>query len=431
MLIGHFTERPYQDPDFGFFGSTTREAYFDLALSNKDYNPKLAADLYNRYLDEKMYAEEVGFDAVMLNEHHSTPACMGGVMNVEAAILARITRRVKILLLGNILPIWDDPLWLAESLAEIDMISRGRLVTGWVHGTGRESVSHNAQPPFNRARFDEAHDFIKAAWTRNGPFRWDGEHYNYRYVNPFSRPYQDPHPPIWIPGAGSQESTRWAAERRYPYIMLATQLDATRDSFDFYAESAKEFGFEAGPQHRGYLFKVHVEESDELAFEIGRKFIQGPPNPFLEGNQGSVHSFLQNLPGLAPRDRTLPAARDSAVALSRGVAQDEQGRTLSTIERKAGTYEAQHERFTIITGSPKTVIEKLRHVLELLRPGTIILWDGEGAMTHDDQMRSMKLMGEEVLPAVREIGRELDLNSSFEVDPQTNQPIEQVETARA
>ena len=79
---------------------------------------------------------------------------------------------------------------------------------------------------------------------------------------------------------------------------------------------------------------------------------------------------------------------------------------------------------TIITGSPKTVIEKLRYILELLRPGVIILWDGEGAMSHEDQMRSMKLMGEEVLPAVREIGASLELHSPFEVDPRTNQPVE-------
>jgi alkanesulfonate monooxygenase SsuD/methylene tetrahydromethanopterin reductase-like flavin-dependent oxidoreductase (luciferase family) len=48
-----------------------------------------------------------------------------------------------------VLPIWDDPLWLAEQLAMIDMISRGRLISGWVRGTGRESVTHNAVPPFN------------------------------------------------------------------------------------------------------------------------------------------------------------------------------------------------------------------------------------------------------------------------------------------
>ena len=51
----------------------------DLGLSNGVYDPKIGAELYNRYLDEKVYAEEMGFDGLMLNEHHSTPFCMGGV----------------------------------------------------------------------------------------------------------------------------------------------------------------------------------------------------------------------------------------------------------------------------------------------------------------------------------------------------------------
>jgi hypothetical protein len=70
------------------------------------------------------------------------------------------------------------------------------------------------------------------------------------------------------------------------------------------------------------------------------------------------------------------------------------------------------------------VIPKVKHVLEYLRPGSIFFWDGDGAMTHDDSMRSLRLMGEEVIPAVREIGKSLDLQSPFEMDPKTNQPVE-------
>ena len=113
MFIGHFTERPYQDPNSGFFGATGLPIK-DLSLSNSNFDPILGADLYNRYLDERVYAEEMGFDGLMLNEHHSTPFCMGSAMNIEAGILARITKKAKIVLLGNILPIWDDPLWLGE-----------------------------------------------------------------------------------------------------------------------------------------------------------------------------------------------------------------------------------------------------------------------------------------------------------------------------
>ena len=425
MFIGHFTERPYQDPKSGVFGTTARPIP-DLGITNEVYDPEVGAELYNRYLDERVYAEEMGFDGVMLNEHHSTPFCMGSVMNVEAAILARITKKVKIVLLGNILPIWDDPLFLAEELAEIDMISRGRLVTGWVRGTGRESVSHNSQPPFNWERFQEAHDFIVKAWTTPGPYRWEGEHYNFRYVNPWAKPYQEPHPPIWIPGVMSKNTVEWSARHRYPYVMLATDLEPTKQSFEYYAEVAAEEGYEAGTQHRGYLFKVHVDETEELAYETAQKYVQGPPNPFLEGNQGVVRTFLQNLPGLTSRTHLLPTSINRAAAVARGRLESEDGEPRKEILSAAGfqgTYDEQLERYTIITGTPKTVIPKIRHVLEYLRPGAIFFWDGDGAMSHEDQMRSLKLFGEEVLPATREIGEELELRGPYEVDPATNEPV--------
>jgi hypothetical protein len=62
-------------------------------------------------------------------------------------------------------------------------------------------------------------------------------------------------------------------------------------------------------------------------------------------------------------------------------------------------------------------------VLETLRPGSIVLWDGDGAMTHDDAMRSLRLMGQEVLPAIREMGKEMQLSSPFEVDPASGMPV--------
>ena len=424
MFIGHFTERPYQDPSSGYFGATGR-SIMDLGMSNASYDPKLGADLYNRYLDERVFAEEMGFDGLMLNEHHSTPFCMGGVMNLEAAILARITRRAKIVLLGNILPIWDDPLFLAEELAEIDMISRGRLVTGWVRGTGRESVAHNAVPPYNWERFQEAHDFIVEAWTKPGPFRWEGEHYHYRYVNPWARPYQDPHPPIWIPGVMSRNTVAWAARHRYPYLMLATELQPTVESFAYYDEVAAEAGFEAGTEHRGYLFKVHVDETEELAEEAGRKYVQGPSNPFLEGNQGIVRPFIQNLPGLTQRNNLLPTMKSFAAAASRGRASQHVKEQQKQAEQKQEApppppkdiYKDQTEKLSIISGTPDTVIPKVRQVLETIRPGTIFFWDGDGAMSHDDQMRSLRLMSSDVIPAVREIGAELGLKGPFESDP--------------
>ena len=320
------------------------------------------------------------------------------------------------MLLGNILPIWDDPLWLVEQLSIIDMISRGRLVSGWVRGTGRESVSHNSNPSYNWERFQEAHEFIVKAWTTPGPFRWEGKHFHYRYVNPWTRPVQQPHPPIWLPGVVSRNSLEWAAKQRIPYIMLATELGPTKQAFDIYHEVAAEEGYESGTQNLGYLWKVHVDETEELADEVSRKFVQGPSNPFLAGNEGTTNQALLTLPGMTSRTRVLPTK--AAATANRGG------------QIGAQAFEDQISKYTIISGTPKTVIPKIRHVLEYLRPGTVFFWDGDGAMTHDDQMRSLRLMGEEVIPAVREIGKELELFGSFEVDPATNKRIEDTNSPR-
>jgi alkanesulfonate monooxygenase SsuD/methylene tetrahydromethanopterin reductase-like flavin-dependent oxidoreductase (luciferase family) len=421
MFIGHFTERPYQDASSGLMGGTERVQ--DLSISNGEYDPLLGSQLYNRYFDERVYAEEMGFDGIMLNEHHSTPFCMGGVMNVEAAVLARITKTAKIVLMGNVLPIHDDPLWLAEELAMIDMISKGRLVTGWVRGTGRESIAHNAQPPFNWERYQEAHDFIVKAWTTPGPFRWEGEHYDFRYVNPWARPYQQPHPQMWIPGGISKNTVQWAAKHRYPYVMLATRLEPTKQSFEYYDEVADEMGYERGTQHIGYLWKVHVDETEELALETGRKYLEGPGNIFLEGSRAVVAPHLQNLPGLSDRTNVLPTSQVRAAQFARGQA------PRGSIAANQAGYEEQLENYTISVGTPKTILPKIRHVLEYLRPGSVFFWDGDGAMTHEDQMRSLRLMGEEVLPAVREMADELGLKGPFEIDTQTNEPFDEVAAA--
>ena len=111
----------------------------------------------------------MGVDGIMLNEHHNAPFCMQAKCNVFASILAAVTKKAKIVLLGNPLPLAENPVRLAEELAMIDMISKGRLVSGFVRGGGQEQLATGVNPAFNRERFEEAHDLVTAAWTRPGP----------------------------------------------------------------------------------------------------------------------------------------------------------------------------------------------------------------------------------------------------------------------
>src|SRR6185312_2670633 len=92
----------------------------------------------------------------------------------------------------------NNPLNIAEEYAMRDNLTRGRLIAGFVRGIGAEYHSSGVNPAFSQDRFAEAHELIVRAWTEPGPFAYAGKHYQFRYVNPWPRPYQSSHPPIWI-----------------------------------------------------------------------------------------------------------------------------------------------------------------------------------------------------------------------------------------
>ena len=107
-------------------------------LPNSNFDPVKGHELYNRYLDELEYAEELGFDAIGVNEHHQTAYGLMPSPIVTASALARRTKRVKIAILGSALPLREHPLTVAEEHAMIDVISGGRLISGFVRGIGAE-----------------------------------------------------------------------------------------------------------------------------------------------------------------------------------------------------------------------------------------------------------------------------------------------------
>ena len=235
MDVYYFTEMPYAE-----FPESEAEKYPSMRLTfpNTYFDPAKAHDLFKRYLDEYQYAEEVGFDGLMINEHHNTPSCMDVEVNISGGILARITSKVKILMLGNMLPTSDNPVRLAEEIAMLDVISGGRIVSGFVRGIGIESWANNTNPVYNRERFEECHDLIIKAWTTPGPFRWEGKHYQYRAVNPWMLPIQKPHPPIHVGGMSAAAHQRAVAHGNGWYGFFLDP-DATQAALKGLEEAAK------------------------------------------------------------------------------------------------------------------------------------------------------------------------------------------------
>src|SRR5881392_4340105 len=139
MHVMYFTEQPMSayPANIGLEAGHTA-----LMFSNKHFDPVAGSRLYNEYLEHYIYAEEQGVEGFMLNEHHNAPFCMQAKCNIFASILAAVTKKAKIVLLGNPLPLAENPVRLAEELAMIDMISKGRLVSGFVRGGGQEQLAN-------------------------------------------------------------------------------------------------------------------------------------------------------------------------------------------------------------------------------------------------------------------------------------------------
>ena len=215
MKVWHFSEMAYH-PAWPQLGELYR-----VTIPSRLYDPKVGADLYHRYLDEWALCDELGIN-IMTNEHHATATCANSVCTIPMAILARETKKVRLLALGMPIGNRNDPIRVAEEYSMLDVISRGRIEMGFVKGVPFEISPANTNPADLMERFWEAHDLIlKAMTSHDGPFNWEGTHFHYRSVNVWPRPWQQPHPPVWMP-VGSPGSAMEAAERGMTIGVLNT-----------------------------------------------------------------------------------------------------------------------------------------------------------------------------------------------------------------
>ena len=183
-------------------------------LAKRHFNAETAVRTYAEHLDAWEELDRLGYDGVGFNEHHCSPYGLMNSPNLMAAAAAQRTKRLKLLIYGNLLPL-HEPLRLAEELAMLDCLSNGRLISGFARGIPREYQVHNVPLAESRARFEEAYEIITRAWTED-VFSYEGKFWSYKDVAIWPRPVQQPHPPIWIPIVGSKESIEFAGRHNIP-----------------------------------------------------------------------------------------------------------------------------------------------------------------------------------------------------------------------
>ena len=349
-------------------------------LPNANFDPIKGHQLYNRYLDELEHGEELGFDAIAVNEHHQTAYGLMPSPIVTASALARRTKRVKIAILGSALPLREHPLMLAEEHAMIDVISGGRLISGFVRGIGAEYHTFGVNPTFSHDRFHEAHDLIVRGWTEPGPFAFQGRHYNVRYVNVWPRPFQKPHPPIWIPSQGSKETIDWAAhpDRRYTYLQTFSPASVVQRYLKIYRDTCKGFGYEAEDRQLGWAVPVYVAATDEAARAEAKPHFEAFRNVFVR----------------MPVEMLLPPGYTSRESLK------------SVMKAKAAmfadiTLEKSIELGLIVCGSPATARKAFEAYWKDMRFGNLLVLCQFGTLPAGLTRRNMELFAREVMPAVK------------------------------
>lgn len=374
MLAYHFTEMPYP-----YVSEEVEKEYKSarVILPNSYCDPKILADLYERYLDDYVLADDLGLE-IMLNEHHQTMTCLDVAVPLSASALIQRTKRAKICILGTPLPHRDNPVRVAEELAMLDCMSRGRLISGFVRGVPTEIQPANTNPVITRQRFDEAHDLVLKAWTTPEPFNWEGQFWHYRYVNVWPRTYQQPHPPVWITGS-SPDSVAWTAEHGYTYACFLTPYEWTESLINIYKKRCAELGQpEPGPEKFAYLALTYTGETDEEAADEGQKLLW-----YLYRER---HPQLNAPPGYLP-----PQVQANQILGKSGKAYRD-------------SFEQLQSKGIVMAGSPDTMIKKITYLHERCNIGHLLMMNHAGYMSPEKTRRSMELFAKEVYPAIRDLG---------------------------
>jgi len=377
MKFFNFHLMPYQHVDLD---AIARNGSAWVTLSNSHYDPEKGAELYHEYLDQMELADRLGFDGVCLNEHHQTAYGMMPIPGVLAGALARSVKRAKIAILGRALPLVNNPLNIAEEYAMLDNLTRGRVIAGFVRGIGAEYHSAGINPAYSQERFAEAHDVIVQAWTQPGPFAYAGKHYQFRYVNPWPRPYQTPHPPIWIPSQGSASTIRWAAQTRYTYCQTLSPIASVAKFFQLYRDEADKAGYAASPDQLAWSNTIYVGETDRKALREARPHLEALVNQLLK----------------MPTEMLLPPGYTDTASMKRVRA------AKVTVSGKPQTIEELVAAGVVIVGGPETVRERLAEYQDLAGFNTSLTKTQFGTLPNEMTRANMTAIAEEILPAFRE-----------------------------
>jgi alkanesulfonate monooxygenase SsuD/methylene tetrahydromethanopterin reductase-like flavin-dependent oxidoreductase (luciferase family) len=376
---------PYDDDLQHLVGADKELPY---PLPARHFRADVAARTYAQHLDAWELLDELGYDGVAFNEHHTSPYGLMNSPNLLAAAATQRTKRLKLLIYGNLLPL-HEPLRLAEELAMLDCMSNGRLISGFARGIPREYSVHNVPLPDSRARFEEAFEILLGAWQEE-VFSYEGRFWQYKDVAMWPRPLQQPHPPVWMPVTGSKESIEFAARHDIPITPGATSRGLREDVINYYGTCLAEQGRTLTPDHISVPANAFVADSKAEAVSLtGPHYLYFNKVLFSHGNITETNKQRAKGYVTAASDDYVRPENRQAAARSRSEYRD---LTMEEVRRQAEN---------MPWGDADEVTERLIENAEHAGAGTLIVSLNRGNMPHEMFLDQIRRFAAEVLPRLQ------------------------------
>ena len=327
------------------------------------------AERYTEMFELIALAEELGFDVAWLAELH-----FGGAFSLLAnplmmvPLIAQRTKRIRIGTAVTLLPL-QHPLSCAEQAATADVLSGGRLE----FGVGRGSIpsqfhGFKIDVAENRARFDEALEIIRLAWTRER-FSYHGTFWNVEEITVVPRPVQTPHPPIRV-AVHSAESFAHIGDKGWPIYSgtTTTPLPQLREYMALYRERFAAAGHSWQTDQMALMLPVYVGARDAM--------------------RPGVHKYYRNLETIFS---AVPASYGEHLPRLRMIRENVANLPFDKFCRDQGVF-----------GDTAEVIDKLQAARDDFGLSQIICWFDQGNMLPRAEVeRTMRRFADEVMPKLR------------------------------
>lgn len=342
-------------------------------------SPEEDAQRIDDQIAQVQMAESLGFHDVWLTEHYFTGESVYNDAILFASALAMKTERIRIGFAVVQMP-FHHPVRLATQLALLDNLSKGRIDVGVGKGTvynEYEFIGHGLRSDDSRERMAEGLELLQRAWLE-APLSFKGRFHQVEVPEIRPKPVQQPHPPLWR-SVISPGSFVECGRLGVPVLTARIAADKLAERWALYEQGLEEGGHDAATRERlraqNALWRyVYVAESDAQAEDELSELLAETRHHMMHVRDAF------NPPDFQPAPETMNAWTDPAVS------------------------DAEAVPFTLETGSiygsPKRVREQ---VAELREAGVqhLLCQTGFGAMSHEQNLASMRRFGEEVMPAFR------------------------------